>query len=118
MPHSFLKSAEDAIDLLRLPDGWNSYSAKPVPRQTVIRAVCLLAEFLDEETPTPSVVPTVRGGIQIEWHTKGFDIEIYVESATSVSFYAEHLESGESCETPLAGNHHLLRSWLERISGK
>jgi len=113
-----LKGVEGVVDLLRLSGGWNSYSAKPVATQNAVRAIRLLAEFVAPDTPPPVVVPTVRGGIQLEWHTKGFNVEIYVESPVEVSFFAEKPGSVESSEESLSGHEHELRSWLQRISGK
>jgi hypothetical protein len=54
----------------------------------------------------------------LEWHTKGVNIEVYVDSPESAGFFAEHSGSGEGSEAPLAGQEHELRLWLQRISGK
>jgi len=116
MPQAFMKSVQGVVDVLGLPPGWNSYSAKPIEPRNAIRAIRLLAEFLEPTTPPPIIVPTVRGGIQFEWHTKGINIEVYVDSLDGVSFYAERAGSGESQERPLAGHEHELNLWLQRIS--
>lgn len=116
IPQSFEKSVEGVVDLLGLQEGWNSYSAKPIGHGNAVRAVEVLFELLGSRTPPPIVVPTVRGGIQLEWHTKGVDIEVYIRSPTDVSFFAEHVESNESIDRPLANHEHELKSWLERIS--
>jgi hypothetical protein len=118
MSSTFRKSVEAVADLLSLPPGWNSYSAKPIDHQNARQAIRLLAEFLKPNTPPPSVVPTVRGGIQLEWHTGGVNVEIYIESQDDVSFFAEEAGSGNSSEVPLAGHEEELRSWLQRLSGK
>ena len=118
MPRSFVNTVEAILDLLTLPAGWNSYSAKPIALRTAVRAIRLLAELLGPDTPQGAVVPTVRGGIQLEWHTKGVNIEVYVESSDEVSFFAEDIGGGETVEEPLAGHEDELRSWLQRISGK
>ncbi len=118
MSPTFLKSVEAVADLLSLPPGWNSYSAKPIAPQNSVRAIRLLAEFLEPQTPRPAVVPRVQGGIQLEWHTESIDIEVYVDSPKEVSFFAEHVESGESFEGPLAGQEQVLKAWVQRVSGK
>jgi hypothetical protein len=118
MSQTFLKSVEAVADLLSLPPGWNSYSAKPIEHQSATQAIRLLAEFLKPSTPLPSVVPTVRGGIQLEWHTKGANVEIYIESSNEVSFFAEEAGSGKSSDVPLSGHENELMSWLERLSGR
>lgn len=118
MSSTFLKSVEAVVDLLSLPRGWNSYSAKPIEHQNARQAIRLLADFLRPDTPPPSVVPTVRGGIQLEWHTRGANVEIYIESPSDASFFAEETESGRSSDVPLSGHEPELRSWLQRLSGK
>jgi len=118
MSPTFRKSVEAVADLLSLPPGWNSYSAKPIDHGSAKRAIRLLAEFLEPNTPPPSVVPTVKGGIQLEWHTKGVDVEIYIESPDEVSFFAEEAGSVKSSDVPLPGHELELRSWLGRLSGK
>lgn len=118
MSPTVLKSVEAVVDLLSLPPGWNSYSARPIEHQSAKQAIQLLAEYLKPGTPPPSVVPTVRGGIQLEWHTAGANLEIYIESPNEVNFFAEETGSGQSSDVPLSGHEHQLISWLERLSGK
>ena len=118
LPRSFLKSVEGVVELLSLPAGWNSYSAEPIAPQNAIAAIRLLAELLGPGTPAPVVVPTVRGGIQLEWHTNGIDIEIYIDSPEDIRFFAEEVGSGQTCEEPLAGHEHTLKLWVQRVSGK
>jgi hypothetical protein len=113
---SFRKGVEAVGDLLGLAPGWNSYSARPIAFESARRAIQVLAEFLCPETPTPAVVPTVRGGIQLEWHTQGVNIEVYVGPSEGVRFFAESVETGEAQEIALAGHEQELRLWLQRIS--
>ncbi len=118
LPRPFLKSVESIAALLSLPPGWNSYSARPITPQNAIRAIGLIWNLLQPGIAAPIVVPRVRGGIQLEWHTEAGDIEIYIDSPDQISFFAEHAESGESTEAPLAGHEEVLRAWVQRISGK
>jgi len=118
MSRRFLKCVEGVVDLLGLPPGWNSYSAKPIAARNAVRAIQVLADLMNAETPPPAVVPRVQGGIQLEWHTKEIDIEVYIDSPEEVSFIAEHAGSGESIEAPLAGHEHELKVWLQRVAGK
>ena len=118
MPKPLLQAIHGIVDLLALQPGWNSYSAKPIPSPNAVRAIQLLAEFLDTGTPPPVIVPTVHGGIQLEWHRNGVDIEIYVESPEDVSFFARQVGSVESLEEPLLGHEENLRTWLKRVSAE
>ncbi len=35
-----------------------------------------LSEFMQENTPPPCVIATSRGGIILDWHTRGIDLEV------------------------------------------
>lgn len=114
----FIKSLEDIAALLALPPGWNSYAARPIAPQNAIRAIGLVWNLLEPGIAAPIVVPRVRGGIQLEWHTPKGDIEIYIDSPEQVAFFAAPAESDETVEAPLAGNEEVLKGWVQRISGK
>jgi len=61
-----------------------------------------------EPVPTPSVVPTGRGGVQFEWHKKGSHVEVYVspDGTADVSFEDD---LGSEWEGPLGQvAHHLI----------
>jgi hypothetical protein len=118
IPRSLRESINDVLDLLDLPAGWNSYSAKPIAVANVIRVIQLLADVLGAETPRPIIVPRVRGGIQLEWHMADVDIEIYVDSPAETRFFAEQHGTDETIERQLVGHEDELRSWLQRISRK
>ena len=115
---SFLKGASAVVDLLNLPAGWNSYAAKPIARHNAVRAIQLLAVFIAADTPAPTVVPRVRGGIQLEWHGESIDIEVYVDSPSNVRFFAEKSDTGETFDGPLEGNEDVLKAWVKNIPGK
>ncbi len=114
--HSFVKSIEQVVDLLDLPEGWNSYAAKPIEPRNAVRAVELLFQLKEIGAPPPVVVPTAPGGIQLEWHANGIDIEVYINSPDDVTFFAEHLESGDSIEQPVDADAQDLKSWVGRVS--
>lgn len=117
-PASFLKGAGAVVDLLNLPAGWNSYGAKPIAPQNAVQAIRLLAGILSTDTPPPVVVPRVRGGIQLEWHSAYVDVEVYIDSPGKIRFFAEHTETGETFEGQIEGNEAVLKAWLSRTSGK
>lgn len=63
-------------DLLWLPVGWDSYGACKVERAHVCAMLEILGHVMRDDTPIPSVAPTNRGGVQVEWHERGIDLEI------------------------------------------
>jgi hypothetical protein len=78
----------------------------------------LLADLLNSEVPSPLIVPRVRGGIQLEWHTAGVDIEVYVDSPETITFFAGRHGEEEVVEQALAGHEEELKTWLHQISRK
>lgn len=79
-PPDWLPQTEIALqELLELPANWDSYGARTIRAEVVAEAVDLLRKIVLPGTPQPAVVPTVRGGVQLEWHTGGHDLELEFE---------------------------------------
>jgi hypothetical protein len=61
----WLAQTDEALqELLRLPPNWNSYGARPISPDNVRAAKDLLRAIVQPDTPRPSVVPTVGGGVR------------------------------------------------------
>lgn len=97
---SWLPDARQQIgDLLALAPGWDSYSAQPISGDAGARALALLEQQAQRDTPRPSIVPMSRGGIQIEWHLRNLNIEITVPTqGSSVEVWYEDLCDGSERE--------------------
>ena len=63
-------------ELGSLEDGWDGNGAKRVSPKAAMDLVQSLGRFMSVNTPSPAILPTPQGGIQLEWHTGGWDIEI------------------------------------------
>lgn len=88
----WLGSAKNRLEELgTLPPDWNSYGAKPVSALARTAAYGLLRQLAGPNTPKPALVPTSDGSVQIEWHTRGIDLEIRVLSSTRISICFEDL---------------------------
>jgi hypothetical protein len=80
------------IDSLRyLERNWDSYGAPRVNRQSLTEAANILQQLATPGMPAPSVVPTSDGSIQLEWHTRGIDLEVRWVSPTTVHVCLEDL---------------------------
>ncbi len=69
---------QQALELADLEFDWDTYGNEPPIEQPAINAACeFLVEHFDEVSrKAASVVPTSGGGIQVEWHQNGADLEI------------------------------------------
>ena len=84
-------TAQGLTSLLYLAPNWDSYGARPIDPVHVFAALELLVLVMQDDTPAPAVVPTNRGGVQLEWHTQGIDLEI-----ETLSLHRRHVSFEDS----------------------
>ena len=95
----WLTQTDQALqELLCLPPNWNSYGAQPISPDNVTAAKDLLRAIVRPETPQPSVVPTVSGGVQLEWHTGGIDLEIEIQAPGQLHVWLKDPQENRSIE--------------------
>lgn len=83
-------------------DNWGSVGSKRTDEKAVSQILSLLLAILDDNAPTPSVVPTWEGGVQVEWHRNHIDLEIEAMPSGSVEYFY-HGPDGE-CEERVSEN--------------
>jgi len=105
-----------ALDLTALPPNWDSYGARTIDPYLVAGTVELLHTLIGPDTPLPSIVPTSRGGVQLEWHCNEVDLEINVSSPIRRKVFFEDFRSGVSKEFTLTGDLRPLLPILNRLS--
>jgi len=94
--------------LLELEPNWDSYGALPIEAAHAEAILNLLAEVLGDDAPTPSVVPTSIGGVQVEWHLAGIDLEIETLSRYRFAVSFEDELSGDEWEDIVTDNRARL----------
>lgn len=104
-------------DLLLLEAGWDLYSARPIDERAVATAQVIVLEAARFGCPRPSIVPMSRGGIQVEWHTRGMNIEVTIPShGSSVVVWSEDLRQQVEEEFELNEDLDPLRSVLMTLA--
>lgn len=81
-----------------LPARWDCYGARRVNPLLSPQVVGTLHKLMRSESPIPDVVPTVRGGIQVEWHAGEFDIELEFVTPSQIEVYALDLRTNQVSE--------------------
>ena len=89
---------QKVCELGSLPPNWNSYGGQRIHPEIAMAAVTLLLNLLSPGDPLPSVVPTSRGGILLEWHEGGIDLEIDIRSPSWFHVVLEDGEYEEECD--------------------
>jgi hypothetical protein len=65
-------------EFTRYPLGWNSYGAPPLRSDVKDFALSVLNSIMKARTPLPHVAPSSVGGLHVEWHEKGVDLELHI----------------------------------------
>ena len=55
-------------------------------------------------TPAPSIVPTVRGGLQLEWHQTQIDLEVEITPHGTIHLAYENFAEGREWEGDLGSD--------------
>ncbi len=79
-PQSLLSWLDQVVErinaLALLEEGWDGEQARPLAREAALAVLNALVEVMWQDSPAPSVVPMYDGGLQLEWHAPGLDIEL------------------------------------------
>jgi hypothetical protein len=86
--------------LLSLPHDWDSYGSQPVDLANALSAVAFLMEVMAPGTPPPSLVPLGGGGVQLEWHRRGLDLEVEFRDGREQGLYVFDQKSRNEWEGP------------------
>lgn len=100
--------------LAALSPGWDGAGARSIPPNVITAVKAFLdSPLITRLTAKPELVPTLAGGIQIEWHTDLVDLVIECDPSGGTSFYFDDLEHGEDFEGSLTdGTRELTRALL------
>jgi hypothetical protein len=110
LPAWFDPLMQGFVDLRTLPQNWDSYGAGPIDPKVVQEAMNLMNGILWPTSPAPCVVPLSSGGLQLEWHRQGIDLEVVFDRDEQPSFYYRNRMSGDESEHALPHDSARLRS--------
>lgn len=68
-------------ELAKLQDDWDTYGARRPSAKALARAEELLSILVKLGRARWHIVPTVEGGVQIEQHRDGLEVEILISPA-------------------------------------
>jgi hypothetical protein len=103
------------LDLLQLPRNWDGYGAVQIREQIAQDALMVLVEIMDDDTPVPSIVPLSDGGIQIEWHRHGQNLEIEFRAEEVPTFYYYEDDSDLEDEGPVLRRYDQILAYTTTL---
>lgn len=115
-PRWLLPTLEALGALFELSAGWDGYDSPSVQPPYVESALDVILGVMRDDSPTPSVVPTSRGGVQIEWHTRGVDLEVEFETPSVVRAFFEDHRTGRKWERDVSFDRSVLTEAIAVLS--
>jgi hypothetical protein len=73
--------------LSQLMENWDSYGGRRPHDDAMVTALGLLARLLRHDSAPPVIVPTSEGGVQLEWHQAGRELEVRVGPTAEISAF-------------------------------
>jgi hypothetical protein len=115
LPSWFDPLMQGFVDLLTLPPNWDSYGAGAIDPKVIHYAMNVMNGLLGSSSPAPRVVPLSSGGVQLEWHRQGVDLEVVFDPIEQPYFYLRNRVNGEELEHSLPENSGKLRSIIASL---
>jgi len=66
------------MELSLLKDNWDSYGGKPMAELALAEANHFINAFKAIGAVDPFICPCSNGGVQLEWHRNGYDLEMEI----------------------------------------
>jgi hypothetical protein len=98
--HWFPETARRINRILQLSADWDTYNAPRIDPQHALAALFFLSLTMAADTPPPSVVPLSDGGVQLEWHRAGVDVEVVFSGSEEDGLYYHDVDTDEEWEGP------------------
>ena len=114
---SWLMSAcEKLNELVELPENWDGHNGAQIERDIAGFALSLLLQTLKSDAPSPQIVPLNNGGLQMEWHQNGIDLEVEVEAPNRVFVSYEDRNTGEELDKEFSTDYSELTRILNTLA--
>ena len=102
-------------DLLQLPQDWDGYGSVQVREDIAQQVLMALVEVMENDSCAPSVVSLSDGGVQVEWHRRGRNLEIEFPADEAPNFYYYEDESGFEGEGQVSRSYEQIRTYVARL---
>lgn len=86
---------ERLSDMGGLSPGWGGPATIPPTPVAVFACLSGLQAFMPHAVVVPAILPTASGGIQLEWHCGGWDLEVEFDPNGLGEFWGEDHTKGQ-----------------------
>lgn len=103
--------------LQELTYNWDRQGALPNRYDVVVFATTFMQQILFDNTAAPQILPLASGGLQLEWHTKGIDLEIEIAAPNEVYIiFEDELAPETNFDTELNSDYSSLIGPIKALS--
>lgn len=106
------------LEFTNLPDGWDGYKGSALRWDVGMFALNVLNSIMQSRTPVPHLVPSSEGALQIEWHQKDIDLEIFVTAPYFCEMSFVDRRTGANCEQELSGDFGVLAEPIAELTSR
>jgi hypothetical protein len=108
------------VMLADLKQGWDSYNAPAIRSDALVFALKLLQNIMQPGTPIPQVVPSSIGGVQLEWHERGIDLELHVTGPLEAELWYQDLArpDAEAISEDVTNDFSLVQSLVSELTSR
>lgn len=75
----FRPTMERLMDMMRYPDKANEFGCSKVAESVVREAIRIVSRYMGEHTPAPRIVPTLEGGLILEFLEYWVDLTVEIK---------------------------------------
>lgn len=104
------------VHLMSLNRGWDGNESPAVRSEIATFAWSVMSSVMTTSTPIPFIAPVTGGGLQLEWHVGGLDIELYIPQPSRAELYIEYQDGRKRVEEDLTSDFEQLSSAIQEIS--
>ncbi len=99
-----------------LREGWDGFGAGPIRRDVIIFTTHVLEQIMLPNTPAPHVTPMSHGGLMIEWHEHGIELEIEIEKPGHMWVSFEDSLENIDQEEPVSSDLRMFIMPIEKLT--
>jgi len=107
-------AVDRVLSLAKIDVGWGGPQTRRLQRDALRAAFGVLGMVMSYNSKSPQCVLTNEGGLQMEWHAAGVDLEIEVRADASAEVIIEDPRNGLDVDGTLGEHFDLVRRLLAR----
>ncbi len=102
-----------------LQANWDSHGGRRISGDAIVTSLHVLGAVMEDQTPSPWIVPRSDGGLQLEWHEGARDLELLIRPDNRVALYFSDDSGAEEQSESAVGPSQtpMIRDFLSRVTG-